>query len=161
MKSGERGMPTMKLTLVTMAALLLGSVSASAITVKKRIEAPGLPPQIWEIVGSFCAIKTWHPAVADCVEGKEGDVVFRTLTLKDGLKLKEKLTGTDDLAYTIRDRRGAASSQELQVQALVGVRPRSGSLDNLLAVRFRCQWCERRRSQAEDHHDPRRRRQGY
>ena len=34
-------MPTMKLTLVTMAALLLGSVSASAITVKKRIEAPG------------------------------------------------------------------------------------------------------------------------
>ena len=93
-------MPTMKLTLVTMAALLLGSVSASAITVKKRIEAPGLPPQIWEIVGSFCAIKTWHPAVADCVEGKEGDVVFRTLTLKDGLKLKEKLTGTDDLAYT-------------------------------------------------------------
>jgi hypothetical protein len=93
-------MRMMKLTLVTLAALLLGSASAYAITVKKRTEAPGLPPQIWEIVGDFCAIKTWHPAVADCVEEKKGDVIFRTLTLKDGGKIKEKLTGTEDLAYT-------------------------------------------------------------
>ena len=73
-----------KLALIAMAALLLGSVSASAITVKKRIEGPGLPPEIWKIVGDFCAIKTWHPAVTDCVETKEGDVTYRTLTLKDG-----------------------------------------------------------------------------
>jgi len=89
-----------KLALVALAALLLGSASASAITVKKRIEAPGLPPQIWEQAGGFCAIKTWHPAVTDCVEEKEGDVTFRTLTLKDGGKIKEKLTGTEDLAYS-------------------------------------------------------------
>jgi hypothetical protein len=89
-----------KLALIAMAALLLGSASASAITVKKRIEGPGLPPEIWKIVGDFCAIKTWHPAVADCVETKEGDVTYRTLTLKDGGKLKEKLTGTEDLGYT-------------------------------------------------------------
>jgi Polyketide cyclase / dehydrase and lipid transport len=38
--------------------------------------------------------------VADCVETKEGDVTFRTLTLKDGGKIKEKLTGTEDLSYT-------------------------------------------------------------
>ena len=89
-----------KLALVALAALLLGSASASAITVKKRIEAPGLPPQVWEVVGAFCAIKTWHPAVTDCVETKEGDATIRTLTLKDGGKIKEKLTGTEDLAYT-------------------------------------------------------------
>jgi len=93
-------MRMMKLALISLAALLLGSASASAITVKKRIEAPGLPPQVWEVVGHFCAIKTWHPAVADCVETKEGDVTFRTLTLKDGGKIKEKLTGTEDLSYT-------------------------------------------------------------
>jgi hypothetical protein len=93
-------MRIVQLALVTLAALLLGSASASAITVKKRIEAPGLPPEIWAIVGDFCAIKTWHPAVADCVEEKEGDVVFRTLTLKAGGKIKEKLTGTEDLGYT-------------------------------------------------------------
>jgi polyketide cyclase/dehydrase/lipid transport protein len=93
-------MRMMKLALVALAALLLGSASAFAITVKKRTEAPGLPPQIWAIVGDFCAIKTWHPAVADCVQEKEGDVVFRTLTLKDGGKIKEKLTGTEELGYT-------------------------------------------------------------
>ena len=61
---------------------------------------PRPSPEIWAIVGEFCAIKDWHPAVAQCEETKEGDVTFRTLTLKDGGKIKEKLTGTEDLAYT-------------------------------------------------------------
>jgi polyketide cyclase/dehydrase/lipid transport protein len=93
-------MRMMKLALIAMAALLFGSASAFAITVKKRTEAPGLPPQIWAIVDDFCAIKTWHPAAADCVETKEGDVTYRTITLKDGSKIKEKLTGKDDLSYS-------------------------------------------------------------
>ena len=93
-------MRIMKFALATVLAFLFASGSAYAITVKKRIEAPGLPPEIWEVVGGFCAIKTWHPAVAACEETKEGDVTFRTLTLKDGAKIKEKLTGTEDLAYT-------------------------------------------------------------
>ena len=93
-------MHMMKLALITTTALIVGSASAHAITVKKRIEAPGLPPEIWAIAGGFCQIKDWHPAVATCEETKEGDVTFRTLTLKDGGKIKEKLTGTEDLAYT-------------------------------------------------------------
>ena len=84
-------MRVMKLVLIAAAALLFGSASASAVTVKKRTEAPGLPPQIWEKSGAFCAIKDWHPLVADCTEEKEGDVTYRTLTLKDGGKIKEKL----------------------------------------------------------------------
>ena len=57
-------------------------------------------PRFGRIVGAFCAIKNWHPAVAKCEESKEGDTTFRTLTLKDGGKIKEKLTGTEDVAYT-------------------------------------------------------------
>jgi hypothetical protein len=90
----------MKLALFAGLALVIGTGSASAITVKKRTEAPGLPPEIWKIVGEFCAIQQWHPAVAKCEETKEGDVTFRTLTLKDGGKIKEKLTGTEELGYT-------------------------------------------------------------
>lgn len=89
-----------RLALATVFAVLIGSGSAYAITVKKRIEAPGLPPEVWAEVGAFCAIEKWHPAVAKCEESKEGDVTFRTLTLKDGGKIKEKLTGTEDVAYT-------------------------------------------------------------
>jgi hypothetical protein len=87
-------MRMMKLAWIMMVAFLLGSASAHAVTIKKRIEAPGLPPQIWEHAGGFCAIKTWHPAVAECLEEKDGDTVFRTLTLKDGGKIREKLTPT-------------------------------------------------------------------
>ena len=76
-------MRKMKLALITTIVVLLGSASAYAVTIKKRIEAPGLPPQIWEHAGGFCAIKTWHPAVAQCLEEKDGDTVFRTLTLKE------------------------------------------------------------------------------
>ena len=93
-------MRMMKLALFAGLALVIGTGSASAITVKKRTEAPGLPPEIWSIVGEFCAIEKWHPAVAKCEESKVGDVTFRTLTLKDGGMIKEKLTGTEDLAYT-------------------------------------------------------------
>jgi hypothetical protein len=93
-------MRMMKLALVTGLAVVVGSGSAYAITAKKRIEAPGLPPEVWAVVGEFCAIENWHPAVAKCEETKEGDVTFRTLTLKDGGKIKEKLTGTEATAYT-------------------------------------------------------------
>jgi hypothetical protein len=93
-------MRMMKLALVTGLAVVISTGSAYAITVKKRIEAPGLPPEVWAEVGAFCAIEKWHPAVAKCEESKEGDVTFRTLTLKDGGKIKEKLTGTEDVAYT-------------------------------------------------------------
>jgi len=93
-------MRILKLALATGFGLLIASGSAYAITVKKRTEAPGLPPEIWAIAGAFCQIKDWHPAVAECVESKEGDAVFRTLTLKDGGKIKEKLTGKDDLSYS-------------------------------------------------------------
>jgi hypothetical protein len=40
-------MRMMKLAWIMMVAFLLGSASAHAVTIKKRIEAPGLPPQIW------------------------------------------------------------------------------------------------------------------
>ena len=38
--------------------------------------------------------------VADCQETKEGDATFRTLTLKDGGKIKEKLLESDDTSYS-------------------------------------------------------------
>ncbi|MGE3229330.1 MAG: SRPBCC family protein [Hyphomicrobium sp.] len=60
---------------------------------------------LWEKIGGWCAIKEWHPAVAACEESKEGSDTFRTLTLQDGGKIKEKLvdTGTTSYRYAIID----------------------------------------------------------
>ena len=93
-------MRMMKLVFAVLAVLAVGTSSAYAIEVKKRINAPGLPPVIWALAGAFCSIKDWHPAVADCQESKEGDATFRLLTLKDGGKIKEKLLESDDTSYS-------------------------------------------------------------
>ena len=88
-------MRTTKLALLAAFGLVISTTSAYALDVKRRTEVPGEPQTIWSFAGDFCAIKDWHPLVADCQETKEGDVTFRTLTLKDGGKIKEKLTDKD------------------------------------------------------------------
>jgi Polyketide cyclase / dehydrase and lipid transport len=93
-------MRVFKLTLVAVAATFAWSAAAEAIEVKKRREAPGKPAEVWAFVGDFCAIKDWHPAVAECVQIEEDGDTFRILTLGDGGKIKEKLTDTDDTSYS-------------------------------------------------------------
>jgi hypothetical protein len=93
-------MRNLKLALAGTAALVLAASSASALEVKKKINAPALPPKVWETVGEFCAIKDWHPLIADCKEAEEEGVTFRTLTLKDGGSIKEKLLSSDDTSYS-------------------------------------------------------------
>ena len=75
-----------KVVFIAVAVLIVYSGIAHAITVKKKRDAPGEPAAVWALIGSFCAIKNWHPAVADCETSKEGDVTSRTLTLEDGSK---------------------------------------------------------------------------
>jgi hypothetical protein len=93
-------MHIVKLALVAAVAVIVASGTAHAITIKKKRDAPGEPAAVWALVGSFCAIKDWHPAMTDCETNKEGDVTSRTLTLKDGAKIKERLIGTEDTGYT-------------------------------------------------------------
>jgi Polyketide cyclase / dehydrase and lipid transport len=93
-------MRVMKLALASVAALLFANGSAYAIDVNKKNEVPGQVLVVWTIASDFCAIKDWHPAVSDCKESKEGDATFRTLTLKDGGVIKEKLTGSDETSYS-------------------------------------------------------------
>lgn len=71
---------------------------AGSLAVGKKIEVNVDPKKmddekkaLWAKFGGWCAIKDWHPAVAKCEESKEGADTFRTLTLKDGGVIKEKL----------------------------------------------------------------------
>jgi Polyketide cyclase / dehydrase and lipid transport len=86
--------------LITTIALLFGNGSALGLEVDKKIEVAGAPAQIWEIARDFCAMKAWHPFVADCKQTNEGDTVLRTLTAKNGVTIKEKLVQSDDKSYS-------------------------------------------------------------
>ena len=89
-----------KLPLITTIVLLFGNSSALGLEVDKKIEVPGAPAQIWEIARDFCAIKAWHPFVADCKQTNEGHTILRTLTAKNGVTIKEKLVQSDDRSYS-------------------------------------------------------------
>jgi hypothetical protein len=91
-----------KVVLAAIAALILGTGSAYAfpLEVSKKIRLPAQPLKVWAIAGDFCAIKDWHPLVADCKETEEGGTTFRTLTLKDGGSIKEKLLESGDTSYS-------------------------------------------------------------
>jgi Polyketide cyclase / dehydrase and lipid transport len=75
-----------------------GTVQAASAAVGKKLEVNVDPAKmaeektrLWKQFGGWCSIKDWHPAIAACEESKEGETQFRTLTLKDGGKIKEKL----------------------------------------------------------------------
>ncbi|MGB6439911.1 MAG: SRPBCC family protein [Methyloceanibacter sp.] len=93
-------MRNVKLGFAALAAIVLTTSFAYALEVKKKINAPALPPKVWGVAGGFCAIKDWHPLVADCKETEEAGTKFRTLTLKDGGSIKEKLLESDDTSYS-------------------------------------------------------------
>jgi len=91
-------------------AMGAGTASAASLVSAKKLEinvdetkTEAERKALWEKVGGWCAIQEWHPAIASCEESKEGDDTFRTLTLKDGGKIKEKLvdTGTTSYRYEI------------------------------------------------------------
>jgi hypothetical protein len=79
--------------------------AASLVTAKKleinvdeaKVEAER--QALWGKIGGWCAIAEWHPAIAKCEESKDGDTEFRTLTLKDGGVIKEKLLERGSATY--------------------------------------------------------------
>jgi hypothetical protein len=84
-----------------------GAAEAASLASGKKIEVKVHPKTsaeertaLWKKFGGWCAISDWHPAIAKCEESKEGDATFRTLTLKDGGKIKEKLLNQTDLSYS-------------------------------------------------------------
>ncbi|CAM5767325.1 IS1595 family transposase ISMpo2 [Labrys miyagiensis] len=61
-----------------------------------RVEGKGTPAQAWALIGDFCGIKAWHPAIASCELSEKDGSKLRTLTTKDGGKFVEKLVKWDD-----------------------------------------------------------------
>jgi hypothetical protein len=79
---------------------------AASLASGKKLEVKVDPKKVdeeskalWSRFGGWCAIAEWHPAVKKCEEAKEGDTEFRTLTLSDGGKIKEKLVDKGPLSY--------------------------------------------------------------
>lgn len=64
--------------------------------VEKTIVIKAAPAKVWAIVKDFGNMQAWHPAIASDKLEKKGDETFRTLTLKSGGEIYEKLRSADD-----------------------------------------------------------------
>lgn len=71
------------------ASVVAGPTFAAEISKQLDVSAP--PDKVWAAVGEFCGIGDWHPAVATCELSSQGKDKIRTLTLKGGGTIVEKL----------------------------------------------------------------------
>ena len=64
--------------------------------VEKSIVIKAPPAKVWAMVKDFGNMQAWHPAIASTKLEKKGDDTYRTLTLKSGGEINEKLRSADD-----------------------------------------------------------------
>ncbi len=99
-------LPIIALLLSASLLPLAGGAKAASIASGKKLEVhvdeakvEDEKKALWAQFGGWCAIAEWHPAIKTCEESKEGDVEYRTLTLQDGGKIKEKLLDKGPASY--------------------------------------------------------------
>jgi carbon monoxide dehydrogenase subunit G len=64
--------------------------------VEKSVVIKAPPAKVWAMVKDFGNMQVWHPAIASTKLEKKGDETHRTLTLKSGGDINEKLRSADD-----------------------------------------------------------------
>ena len=77
-----------KLTHIAISACALAALSAYAppafaASLSRSVDVNGTPAAVWQVIGPFCAIKDWHPAIGTCTETSASPPT-RTLVTKDG-----------------------------------------------------------------------------
>lgn len=87
-------------TQMILAGLVLaaGTMTASAASLDKQINVKAPASKVWSMIGPFCSIDKWHPAIAKCTE----DNGVRTLSVKGGGTFVEKQTKNEpsDMMYS-------------------------------------------------------------
>lgn len=83
-------MKVARILVAAMAASVLAG-SAWAAEVSKQLDVAVTPDKAWAAVGDFCGIGDWHPAIEKCELSNQGKDKLRTLTLKGGGTIVEKL----------------------------------------------------------------------
>ncbi|WP_336487690.1 SRPBCC family protein [Methylobacterium nigriterrae] len=82
--------------------LLAGAGSSLALDVQKSVDVAAPPAKVWQTIGDFCGIGTWHPAVEKCTPSEKDGMKVRTLSLKGGGSIVEEQVSRDDkvMSYT-------------------------------------------------------------
>ena len=97
-------------TIASAALLSFGAGAASAASVTKSIEVDAPPAKVWAMIGPFCSISAWHPAIGKCTTDGNAEPT-RTLVTIDG-----KATFVE--IETARDEKGMSYSYAIKSSPL-------------------------------------------
>jgi carbon monoxide dehydrogenase subunit G len=92
------------LAIIALAALSFNAAAhgPSPQKVEKTVVIKAAPAKVWAVVKDFGNMHAWHPAIASTKLEKKSEETFRTLTLKDGGTIYEKLRTADDADMKLR-----------------------------------------------------------
>jgi hypothetical protein len=83
----------------------MAATPALALNVSRSADIAAPPAKVWAVIGEFCGIGDWHPAIEKCVLSKKDGKDIRTLSLKGGgTIIEEQVSRSDDrhnYTYTI------------------------------------------------------------
>ncbi|WP_299851640.1 SRPBCC family protein [uncultured Roseovarius sp.] len=92
---------TFKITLAAFISMLASSASAEDYTVSRLIDLDVSTQQAWNVVGDFCDIDDWHPAVSSCSLKVIDGSLHRILNTTSGAEFVEKRIAVEPgLSYT-------------------------------------------------------------
>jgi len=77
-------------TLGLVALLAVSASPAGAVDAARTVSIAAGADIVWAAIGDFCGIAAWHPVVARCEPGRDGNATLRKLTTKDGAVLLER-----------------------------------------------------------------------
>lgn len=80
---------------IVAALLLFAAAPAQAVEAQRQVQFNAEPAAVWAVIGDFCGIGRWHPAIAECKLESGGK---RLLTLRDGGEILERQIERDDRA---------------------------------------------------------------
>lgn len=87
------------------AVATIAATPVFAAQVTETTPVTATPDKVWAVIGGFCGIAKWHPAIEGCALSETGGKMIRTLSLKGGGTIVEQQTGRDEAtmkySYTI------------------------------------------------------------
>ena len=110
-------MHKVSMTMTVLLPLLPVAGAAEAADIQRSIEFAAPAEEVWDQIGDFCAIATWHPEVESCAIDEDDFTVYRTFQTEDGGTFREQLLEQQQGALFVRPARALAwrweSSREL------------------------------------------------
>ena len=106
---------------------LAGAARAEDYEVRRTLQLSVSMPEVWRVVGDFCDIDDWHPALSGCVLRVVDGRLHRQLATTEGAEILERRIAVEPgLSYTYR-----IESSPLPVEgftATFAIAPNDGSL---------------------------------